>query len=153
MTDNTKLPDPSDSDYDEFDDEAYARQVIEAWGKPIPADWDDRQLKYFKAVTHRPEIQALARGLTIEEALNYYGLLPSVLPEYDALYFVTTFLRGRMKAKSDAVSALFQNMSAGNGTQGVQASLAYLTRFARTFQGEAAEGTSGVKAIKIEVID
>lgn len=151
MAENTKLPEP-DSSLDN-DDEEYARQVLLEWGKPIPKTWDNKKLKFFDAVSHKPEIQALARGLTIEEALNFYGLIPSVLPDYDSLYFVTTFLQGRMKAKSDAVAALFSNMTAGNGNQGVQASMAYLNRFASTFQGENVDSTAGVKAIKIEVIE
>lgn len=153
MSEN-KLPvAPDSAQEDHYDDEEYARNVIEKWDGPIPTTWDDNKLKYFKAVEHKPEITALARGLTIEEALNYYGLVPSVLPEYDALYFVTTFLRGRMKAKNDAVNHLFQNMSAVSGNQGLQASLAYLNRFAKTFKNTEGNADAGVKAIKIEVIE
>lgn len=147
MAKDEKLPSPIESE--DFDDEAYARAVIEKWGKPIPKQWDNDKLKFFRAVDHQPEIKALARGLTIEEALNYYGLLPSVLPDYDALFFVTTFLQGRMKAKSDAVAALFTQMK---GDKGTQASLAYLNRFATLFQGENAVD-DGIRAIKIEVVE
>lgn len=152
MSDETKLPDPSEPK-EHIDDEEYARSVLTAWGKPVPTKWDQERLQFFNAVTHKPEIQALARGLTIEEALNYYGLLPSVLPDYDALYFVTTYLQGRMKAKSDAVQALFENMRAPNGNSGLQASLSYLRRFATSFQGEDGGAADQIRAIKIEVVE
>lgn len=152
MTEDTKLPTPAEPE-DHIDDEEYARSILAAWGKPIPKIWDAEELKFFHPITHKPEIQALARGLTIEEALNYYGLIPGVLPEYDALYFVSTYLQGRMKAKSDAVQALFANMTAGSGNGGVQASLAYLRRFASTFQGEDGGATDQIRAIKIEVVE
>jgi len=146
-----KLPVSTDIDDDDvLSDEDYARTVIMDWGKPIPRQWDNERLKFFKPVEHKPEIQALARGLTIEEALNYYGLTQGVLPEYDALYFVSTYLQGRVKAKSDAVAALFENM---RGVQGTQASLAYLNRFAQSFQSEVGGSDNTIKAIKIEVVE
>lgn len=137
-------------DDNEVTDEEYARTILQEWGKPIPKKWENDKLKFFNAVEHKAEIQALARGLTIEEALNFYGLTAGVLPEYDALYFVATYLQGRVKAKSDAVAALFNNM---NGAQGTQASLAYLNRFAQSFQTEVGSGNDTIKAIKIEVVE
>lgn len=146
-----KLPVNDLLDDDEaVSDEEFARSVLIDWGKPIPRKWENDKLKFFNAVEHKAEIQALARGLTIEEALNFYGLTMGVLPEYDAVYFVSTYLQGRVKAKSDAVAALFENM---RGVQGTQASLAYLNRFAQSFQNEVGAADNSIKAIKIEVVE
>lgn len=154
MSEDTALPVPPEVEEEEaLHDEDYARAVILAWGKPIPTNWDKDKLKFFDAVKHSPEIKALARGLSIEEALNFYGLIPDILNEYEALFFVTTYLKGRMKAKNDAVAALFSSMRDNVGNAGMQASLAYLRRFAANFQGNEDADSSNIKGIKIEVVE
>jgi hypothetical protein len=151
---DNKLPDPELSDSmssDELSDEDIAKSVLQAWGKPIPRQWKNEDLMFFHPIEHKPEIEALSRGLTMEETLAYYGLVMDALPEYDAVYFVSTFLRGRMKGKADAVTALFKNM---HGPQGTQASLAYLNRFAELFNSEdGSNNGSAIKAIKLEIVE
>lgn len=142
----------SSIDWDMLSDEDYAREIIRQWGKPIPREWDQQSLTFFKAIEDRSLIESLAKGLTITEALNYFGLVPEILPEYDAVYFVSTFLRGRINAKRQAVDALFQNMNVGAGNSGVQASVTYLKQFADSFK-DTKGIDSNVKAIKIEVVE
>lgn len=151
---NDKLLSAPEDTIEYVDDEDYARRVILAWNKPIPREWDNDKMKFFSPVEHRAEIKALARGLTIEEALNFYGLVPGVLSDYEALYFVTTFLQGRMKAKSEAVNHLFDNMraSVGSSSASVQAAAMYLKNFAQSFQEMDNTGT-GIKAIEIKVVE
>lgn len=137
-------------------DEEYAKAVLAAWGEPIPNVWEQEKLKYFRAVEHAGEIQALARGLSLEEITNYYGLVPSILPEYDALYLVANFLKGRIKAKADAVTNLFNNMlpsATGANNASLQASLTYLQTFSSSFKSLGEVGKNIPKAIKIELVD
>lgn len=136
-----------DEDYDE---EESIRQSIISRGPP-PAQWNPQKLNFFRDVYRfEDEIKSLAAGLDREEVLNYYGLTDGILKGYDAYFFDICFLRGRMKAKHDAVKHLFTQMR--DGKSGTQAALSYLGRFANSFRGEA-NANSMPKAIKIELIE
>jgi hypothetical protein len=120
---------------------------------PPPKSWDQTQMQFFNAAEHKAEIMALAQGLTMEEVLNFYGITSGILPDYDEFFFEVTYIRGRMKAKQEAVQSLFDNMKVAKGGIGTQASLAYLTRFADSFKGEVNGSDGTPRAIKIEVVE
>jgi len=142
-----------DFDADELNEEELIREKIIQRGAP-PVNWDQQQLQFFNAMEHTAEIMALAQGLSMEEVLNFYGITIGLLPDYDEFFFEITYIRGRMKAKQEAVQSLFDNMKIAKGGIGTQASLAYLTRFADSFKGEVNGANSGTpKAIKIELVE
>lgn len=139
------------TDADDFSEEEKIRAQILARGAP-PRHWDAGQLQFF-TLEHIPEIKALAQGLSKEETLNFYGLSKGLLPEYDEFFFDIQYIRGRIDAKQRAVQNLFENMRATRGNGGVQATLAYLNRFADSFKGHGDELTGMPKAIRIEMVE
>lgn len=77
------------------------------------------------------DIEHLAEGLTESECSNFiWGIEPEQLDEVAYREFKRAFTRGRTKFKLHAVTSLKMQMA---GRNGLQASLAALTRFAEAW--------------------
>lgn len=119
--------------------------------RKAPAEWDQKQLRVFNLSSDEYQIKQFAKGMEPEEVLAWYGLERNDLPPYDEWFFDVTFKRGRLEAKKESVDKLFANMSS---QKGLEASLAYLTRFGNErWQSDKNTDPGKVKGLKIILTD
>ena len=97
----------------------------------------------------RDEIENLAEGLTESEVCLYmWGITPEQMDEALVPEFRRHYTRGRTKFKLHAIHALKAQM---NGKQGLQASLAALTRFAEAWPQVNTENAGGTFSFNINM--
>ena len=97
-------------------------------------------------------IAQAARGLSIEEVLDKFGLTLSELNDYkdDLKFFMLNYKQGRAEGKNLAIDHLFKQMPQRGG---IQASISYLARFADNWKEElSADGeATGKKTFTISI--
>ena len=97
----------------------------------------------------------MARGMTIREICDYYGIEFNLLSENDKFFLCSMYLKGRVTGTYKATAALFRVMEEkGNASNAQNAALAYLMQFSKKWEGAGEKGKlpGAPKAIKIEVI-
>lgn len=82
------------------------------------------------------KVEDAAKGLTPEEVLTLFNMTLDKLNEIEQEWFHRAFNRGRAAGKKDAVDRLFASMLDKGGKD---AALAYLVRFADSWQKEAGD--------------
>lgn len=89
------------------------------------------------------EVQDMAKvGMSKEEILDTYSITAEdweAMPKTDRIYFEQFYSYGRGMGVRQVGEYLFQQASSKNG---MQASLAYLKRFAKNFEGDV-QGENG----------
>lgn len=95
-------------------------------------------------------VQQLAEGLSETEALDYLGYTLEELTEEELGDFKLAYRQGRAKFKFYAVGKLKESMA---GRNGMQASLAALTRFAEEWPSTQNDDHNGVQRTFKIVLD
>jgi len=90
----------------------------------------------------RALVVQLAEGLSEAEVLAYMGMDETDLNEEDLRQFKIEYLKGRAQFKYFAVCKLKESMT---GRNGMQASLAALTRFAEEWPASESNDHNGVQ--------
>ena len=103
-------------------------------------DFDDKKMKYFDTNHEGIIVEDLARGMSMNEACEWFGCTFEVLDEEDRKFFLYHYRRGRATGRRSAVQALFGQMTQRNGHQ---AALSYLTRFADEWPEEGVSAGDG----------
>lgn len=89
-------------------------------------EFDNDKMKYFEPNHEGTIIEDMARGLSMDEVLDYFGCDMDKLKDDDLSFFKYHYKRGRSLGRKTAVEKLFLQMGQKAGGQ---VALSYLIRF------------------------
>ena len=142
---------PIDEDLSEtLSDEEFCRKLLEEANLGIIREHPHTQV--FNEADHAAEIRALARGMSIQEICDFYGISFRSLPEADKVFFSVMFLKGRVAGIHSATVALFNGMKLEKDGK---SSLAYLKHFGQPWKGidnPTSADNNGKQLKKVQVV-
>ncbi len=113
--------------------------------------WKQGKMQYLEEAHEGVLIQNMARGLSMEEVADFFGVSVEMLQgsEEDWNFFKYHYKMGRSKGYTDAVSSLFKQM---DQRQGGQLCISYLARFAKEWDAEIPADKEGNKTKSFRVV-